>query len=83
MGYPLSALDQTRDFVVMLRAQIGAGVRDPNAAAAFGPSSASPDPRRQEIALLASEGARFTSRLLYLFFDALGQVQPPARQGEP
>ncbi len=75
MGYPLSALDQTRDFILMLRAQIGPGVEDPAAAAAFSAPSPGPDPRRQEIALLASEGARFTSRFLHLLFESLGQVE--------
>ncbi len=84
MGYPLSALDQTRDFILMLRAQIGPGARDPAAAAtAFSAPPPGADPRRQEIALLASEGARFTSRFLHLLFDSLGQVEVLSREEGP
>ena len=34
------------------------------------------DPRRREIALVATEGARFTSRFLTLLFDSLGSLPP-------
>jgi transcriptional regulator with XRE-family HTH domain len=83
MGYPLSALDQTRDFILRLRAQIGPGGKDPSAAAAFSAPSPGVDTRRQEIAVLATEGARFTSRFLHLLFESLGQRDVLPRKEEP
>jgi transcriptional regulator with XRE-family HTH domain len=83
MGYPLSVLDQARDFVLSLRAQIGAGAASGAGGEPFTTPSPATDPRRREIAMVASEGARFTSRLLYLFFDSLGQLKPPSPEDEP
>ncbi|HEV7515795.1 MAG TPA: helix-turn-helix domain-containing protein [Thermoanaerobaculia bacterium] len=81
MGYPLSALDMTRDFVLSLRAQIATGAASPAAAGPFTTPSVPADPRRREIAVLASEGARFTSRFLHLLFASLGQVEVLSQEG--
>src|SRR5262249_21367074 len=54
MGYPLSALDLTRDFILRLRALIGLPDASPGEIAA--PASSTAEARRREIALVASEG---------------------------
>jgi transcriptional regulator with XRE-family HTH domain len=68
MGYPLSALEQTREFVLLLRAQLGPGAPAPGER---GTSPADPVDHRREVALLAAEGARFMSQFLQLLFQVL------------
>jgi transcriptional regulator with XRE-family HTH domain len=70
MGYPLSAIDLTRDFILMLRAQLGAHASPP-AVPADPAAPARPSSRRRDIALVAAEGARFASQFLHLLFEVI------------
>lgn len=74
LGLPLSALDQTQAFIVMIRAQMNVESKEeiPRPPAS-NPNKGVSDltPLRTEIAQVASEGGRFASRLTRLMLELL------------
>ncbi len=74
LGLPLSALDQTQAFIMMIRAQmdVGSEEEEPPRPPALNPAGVSDlTPLRTEIAQVASEGGRFASRLTRLMLELL------------
>jgi transcriptional regulator with XRE-family HTH domain len=73
LGLPLSALDQTQEFILKMRAQMDAGSEEdaPEQPLSHPTGVSAPDPRRAEIAQIASEGGRFASRLTRLMLELL------------
>ncbi len=82
LGLPLSALDQTQAFIQMIRAQMSESGEAGDSASFSGAPEISPGERelRAEIALIASEGGRFASRLTRTVLELLAQDR---RQGSP
>jgi transcriptional regulator with XRE-family HTH domain len=80
LGLPLSALDQTQAFIQMIRAQMSALGEAGDSAHFSGAPEISPEERelRAEIAVIASEGGRFASRLTRLMLEVMA-----GRSGEP
>jgi transcriptional regulator with XRE-family HTH domain len=71
MGYPLSVLDQTRDFILLLRAQMGGSDSPPVTPDASDPASTRQRSRKRDIALIAAQGAQFTAQFVHLLFEVL------------
>ena len=74
-GLPLSALDQAQEFILKMRAQMDVD-REEEEDAPENPDLnwtgvPTPDPRKIEIAEVASEGGRFASRLTRLMLELL------------
>src|SRR6476659_230610 len=64
LGLPLSALDQTQEFIMKMRAQMDASIEEDAPGQPLSTAGVSAaDPLRVEIAQVASEGGRFASRL--------------------
>src|SRR6476646_7310837 len=72
-GLPLSALDQTQEFILKMRAQmdVGSGEDAPGNPDLHSSGVSTPDPRKVEIAQVAAEGGRFASRLTRRMLELL------------
>jgi transcriptional regulator with XRE-family HTH domain len=88
LGLPLSALDQTQAFIQVLRAQMSAPAGESRSFSSAPEVSPAERELRAEIALIASEGGRFASRLTRMILELLAQgraedrpVGPPEEKG--
>ncbi len=75
LGLPLSALDQTQAFIQVIQAQMSAPGEAEDSPHFSGAPEISPQERerRAEIALIASEGGRFASRLTRMVLELLAR----------
>ena len=85
LGLPLSALDQTQAFIQILRAQMSAPAGEKDSPHFSSAPEISPEERelRAEIALIASEGGRFASRLTRMILELLAQGRAEGRRSGP
>jgi transcriptional regulator with XRE-family HTH domain len=85
LGLPLSALDQAQAFIQMIQSQMSAPVEAEDSPHFSSAPETSPEERemRAEIALIASEGGRFASRLTRMALELMARGRAGGRPDDP